>query len=242
MPASPRGQTGSWRRAVHRAAVPGGQFRAQAGNGGCGLGLAERVREAVARTGGMRGQTAAPAGLPRTNQVRQPGRRRNVGCGAARRQAPLQRTPAQGRCEGRNTSGPAAIDEPRCGVAGERIAPQEPVMPKDQDFKRLVRTRMDHTGERYTQARAALAAERAAPDPLVSDRTRSVVGQLSTIELAEPSRRYLERLPEPERRAAAIEGLRHQDWRVRRTSALLRDRVDLTAESAAALTRALDDE
>ncbi len=115
-------------------------------------------------------------------------------------------------------------------------------MPKDQDFKRLVRTRMDHTGERYTQARAALAAERAAPDPLVSDRTRSVVGQLATIELAEPSRRYLERLPEPERRAAAIEGLRHQDWRVRRTSALLLDRVDLTAESAAALTRALDDE
>ncbi len=115
-------------------------------------------------------------------------------------------------------------------------------MPKDQDFKRLVRARMDHTGERYTQARAALVAERAAPDPLVSDRTRSVVGQLATIELAEFSRRYLERLPEPERRAAAIEGLRHQDWRVRRTSALLLDRVDLTAESVAALTRALDDE
>ena len=115
-------------------------------------------------------------------------------------------------------------------------------MPKDQDFKRLVRARMDHTGERYTQARAALVAERAAPDPLVSDRTRSVVGQLATIELAEFSRRYLERLPEPERQAAAIEGLRHQDWRVRRTSALLLDKVDLTAESVAALTRALDDE
>ena len=82
-------------------------------------------------------------------------------------------------------------------------------MPKDQDFKRLVRARMDRAGERYTQAWAALAAERAAPDPLVSDRTRSVVGQLATIELAEPSRRYLERLPESERRAAAIEGLRH---------------------------------
>jgi len=115
-------------------------------------------------------------------------------------------------------------------------------MPKDHDFKRLVRARMDDTGERYTQARAALAAQRGAPGPPVSDRTRGVLGQLAGIELAEPSRRCLERLPEPERRAAAIEGLRHRDWRVRRTSALLLDRVDLTAESVAALTRALDDE
>jgi hypothetical protein len=115
-------------------------------------------------------------------------------------------------------------------------------MPKGHDFKRLVRARMDHTGERYTQARAALAAERGAPDPLVSDRTRSVLGQLADIELAEVSRRYLEQLPEPQRRAAAIEGLDHHDWRVRRTSALLLDRVDLTEESVAALTRALDDE
>jgi hypothetical protein len=115
-------------------------------------------------------------------------------------------------------------------------------MPKDHDFKRLVRARMDRTGERYTQARAALAAERSAPGPLVSDRTRSVLGQLADIELADASRRYVCRLPEPERRAAAIEGLRHPDWRVRRTSARLLDKVDLTAESVAALTRALDDE
>jgi HEAT repeats len=101
---------------------------------------------------------------------------------------------------------------------------------------------MGRTGERYTQARAALVAERGARDPLVSDRTRSIFGQLANIELAELSRRYLEQLPEPQRRAAAIEGLNHQDWRVRRTSALLLDRVDLTAESVAALTRALDDE
>ena len=115
-------------------------------------------------------------------------------------------------------------------------------MPKDRDFKRLVRTRMDDTGERYTQARAALAGERGAACPLVSDRTRSILGQLADIGLAESARLHLERLPEPERRAAAIEGLRHPNWRVRRTSARLLDRVDLTAESAAALTRALDDE
>jgi hypothetical protein len=134
------------------------------------------------------------------------------------------------------------MDEPRRGVAGERIAPQEPAMPKDHDFKRLVRARMGRTGERYTQARAALAAERGAPGPLVSDRTRSVLGQLADTGVAELSRRYLEQLPEPQRRAAAIEGLDHPDWRVRRTSARLLDKVDLTAESVAALTRALDDE
>src|SRR5215469_3684968 len=120
--------------------------------------------------------------------MRQPGRRRSVGRGAARRRAPLQRTPAPGRCQGRNTSGLTDMDEPRRGVAGERMTPQEAVMPKDHDFKRLVRARMEHTGERYTQARAALAAERAAPGPLVSDRTRSILGQLADIELAEPSR------------------------------------------------------
>jgi hypothetical protein len=56
------------------------------------------------------------------------------------------------------------------------------------------------------------------------------------------SRDHLARLPESERRSAAIEGLRHEDWRVRRTCALLLDRVHLTPESVAALTRALDDE
>lgn len=115
-------------------------------------------------------------------------------------------------------------------------------MPKNHDFKRLVRARMDDLGERYTQARAALAGERDAASPLVSDRARSLLGQLADVKLAESARSHLERLPEPERRAAAIEGLRHPDWRVRRTSAWLLDRVDLTPEAAAALTRALDDE
>jgi hypothetical protein len=114
-------------------------------------------------------------------------------------------------------------------------------MPKDHDFKRLVRARMAGTGERYTTARAALAAQREPGEPAVSDRARSLLGQLADVELAAAVRGHLARLPEPERRAAAIEGLRHQDWRVRRTCAWLLDRVDLTPESAAALTRALDD-
>jgi HEAT repeat protein len=55
---------------------------------------------------------------------------------------------------------------------------------------------------------------------------------------------YLTRLipPEPLNYAERREGLRHESWRVRRTCAQLLDRVDLTPESVAALTRALDDE
>ena len=115
-------------------------------------------------------------------------------------------------------------------------------MVKDHDFKRLVRERMQDTGERYTEARAALVAQRDAGDRGVSDRTRSLLGQLADTSLAAASRDHLTQLPEAERRAAAIEGLRHGSWRVRRTCAQLLDRVDLTPESAAALTRALDDE
>ena len=114
-------------------------------------------------------------------------------------------------------------------------------MPREKDFKRLVRARMSDTGERYTQARTALVAERDVPDPVVSDRTRSLLGQLADVQLAALSRDHLARLPEPEFRAAAVEGLAHENWRVRRTCALLLDKVDLTAESVAALTRALDD-
>lgn len=115
-------------------------------------------------------------------------------------------------------------------------------MPKDHDFKRLVRARMVGTGERYTSARAALVAHREPGEPAVSDRARSLLGQLADSGLAAAARGHLARLPEPERRAAAIEGLRHQDWRVRRTCAWLLDPVDLTPASVAALTRALDDE
>src|SRR5260370_6302234 len=127
----------------------------------------------------------------------------------------LQRTPAR----------EAARREEhfRAGHTGERAVPccwgaRRPggaVMPEDRDFKRLVRARMQNTGERYTQARAALVAQREAGDPLVSDRTRSLLGQLADVGLAAASRDHLERLREPERRAAAIEGLQHGNWRGR---------------------------
>jgi hypothetical protein len=62
---------------------------------------------------------------------------------------------------------------------------------------------MQVTGERYTQARTALAARRETGDLAVSDRTHSLLGQPAGVELAAVSRIHLERLPEPERRAAA---------------------------------------
>jgi len=114
-------------------------------------------------------------------------------------------------------------------------------MPEDGDFKRLVRTRMLDTGEPYTAARSALVAERLS-DPPVSERSRSLLGQFADPSQVEASRRHLLALSEAERRAAALEGLRHPDWRVRRTSAQILDRVDLTAEVVAALRRALDDD
>jgi hypothetical protein len=67
-------------------------------------------------------------------------------------------------------------------------------MAKDHDFKRLVRERMQDTGERYTQARAALVAQRDTGDRVVSDRTRSLVGQLADVGLAAVSRDHLARL------------------------------------------------
>jgi hypothetical protein len=52
-------------------------------------------------------------------------------------------------------------------------------MPKDHDFKRLVRARMADTGERYTRARAALIAQRDAGDQVLSDRARSLLAGVS---------------------------------------------------------------
>lgn len=119
--------------------------------------------------------------------------------------------------------------------------PAGAVVPTDGDFKQLVRARMEDTGERFTQARQALLAQRRHTDP-VSDRTRSLVGQLADVDLRAVAHDRLNQVPQAERRAAALDGLRHPSWRVRRTCAQLLDRVDLTAEALAALTRALDDE
>src|SRR2546422_2369339 len=49
------------------------------------------------------------------------------------------------------------------GVAGGRWLRPEVLMPQEKDFKRLVRRRMEETGERYTEARAALVRTQPRP-------------------------------------------------------------------------------
>lgn len=110
-------------------------------------------------------------------------------------------------------------------------------MPKEQDFKRLVRARMAETGERYTQARVALTGAPAVRD----EQARSLIGQLGDTGLAPASFERLQQLPEAEQRNAALFGLTHDDWRVRRSSARLLDDLTLTDESITALSAALDD-
>src|SRR5690348_2905675 len=98
---------------------------------------------------------------------------RSVGAGAARRRAPLQRTPAPEAVRREEHFRAGHIGEPAVPCCWGMRRTAGVVMPEDHDFKRLVRARMQHTGERYTQARAALVAQREAGDQLVSDRTRS---------------------------------------------------------------------
>lgn len=110
-------------------------------------------------------------------------------------------------------------------------------MPKEQDFKRLVRQRMAVTGERYTAARAALdrRVER-------SGSARRWVDLLAMPEHAQGAFRLLEALPGSELVALAVDGLRHPDWRVRRACCRLLDDLALTSESVVALEARLEDE
>lgn len=117
-------------------------------------------------------------------------------------------------------------------------------MPKDGDFKRLVRARMAETAERYTEARAALerASERVQLQDRLDDDVRSVVGQLGHPDTMWPSFARLVALPEDVRREAALFGLAHDNWRVRRSCARLLDDITLTPESITRLQAALEDE
>src|SRR5262245_22386589 len=108
-------------------------------------------------------------------------------------------------------------------------------MPQDKDFKRIVRRRMASTGEPYTAARAAL-------DP---SRRRGSEARLLTA-LADPARAHaafaaLKALPEARLRTAALVGMDHASWRVRRSCCRLLDDLSLTPESTSALELRLAD-
>ena len=110
-------------------------------------------------------------------------------------------------------------------------------MPQDRDFKRIVRRRMATTGEPYTAARAALEP---APPPPRPDVSRWLE------ELASPARAWgayasLKALPAARLRPAALSGLDHASWRVRRSCCRLLDDLSLTPESTAALEGRLAD-
>ena len=115
-------------------------------------------------------------------------------------------------------------------------------MPTDKDFKRRVRQRAAATGERYTEARAALAAGRTPPTatPAASEPQRwlallGVPGQ------AEGAFALLQALPEDELRPLVLGAVTDADWRIRRSCCRLLDDLTLTPESIAALTARLDD-
>ncbi|HET6864267.1 MAG TPA: hypothetical protein VFH80_00010 [Solirubrobacteraceae bacterium] len=116
-------------------------------------------------------------------------------------------------------------------------------MPTDKDFKRIVRQRMADTGERFTEARAALSVE---PDPpQVSIRqtgraeTPPITGRWIEM-LGDPQQNQgafgrLKALPPEQLTPLAVAGTRHADPRVRRRSCQLLDDLALTDETVAAL-------
>lgn len=115
-------------------------------------------------------------------------------------------------------------------------------MPQDKDFKRLVRQRMADTGERYTEARSSLAAEGGAGrNRTTTDMAARWVSLLASVEHAPGAYELLETLPPEERRRAALSGIDHESWRVRRSCCRLLDDLELTEASAHALQTALSD-
>lgn len=115
-------------------------------------------------------------------------------------------------------------------------------MPRNKDFKRLVRQRVAATGEPYTAARAALAG----PQPGRRPPTATVMPERWLELLAERDHalgafELLRGLPPDDLRPLAVRAARHDDWRVRRHGCRLLDDLAITEASLAALTACLDD-
>lgn len=113
-------------------------------------------------------------------------------------------------------------------------------MPTDKDFKRIVRQRMEDTGERFTVARSALAT--APVDPTGVDRgpTLPARGSRWIDLLGDPQQNQgafdlLKALPPEQLGPLAVTGTRHASPKVRRRSCQLLDDLALTPESVAAL-------
>jgi HEAT repeats len=109
-------------------------------------------------------------------------------------------------------------------------------MPRDKDFKRIVRRRMAGTGEPYTAARTAL-------DPEGALRRREIARWLEALGDPEQAAGFaaLQALPAAERRRVAVRGLERPSWRVRRSCCRLLGDLPSTPASTAALERRLED-
>lgn len=110
-------------------------------------------------------------------------------------------------------------------------------MPRDKDFKRSVRRRIASTGEPYTAARAALDAGAGRPGQGVLRRLE----QLGSGEHAAAAFGALRALAPARLRPAALLGLTHPNWRVRRSCCRLLDDLSLTPETTSGLERCLAD-
>jgi hypothetical protein len=111
-------------------------------------------------------------------------------------------------------------------------------MPKDQDTKRLVRQRMEQTGERYTTARAGLLQAFTDGD---DERIERWLADLADPDGTNRAYTDLKALPPERRLAVALRGASSESWRVRRRSCQLLDDVSLTTQTQGALERCADD-
>lgn len=113
-------------------------------------------------------------------------------------------------------------------------------MPTDKDFKRIVRQRMEDTGERFTVARAALTTEPVDPTGVDRGSTLPARGSRWIELLGDPQQNQgafdlLKALPPEQLGPLAVAGTRHANPKVRRRSCQLLDDLALTPESVAAL-------
>lgn len=112
------------------------------------------------------------------------------------------------------------------------------LMPQDKDLKRLVRARMTTTGERYTQARAAIDTR--GPDHSSDDLSRWLQA-LGEADRYHDAYQHLKALPADLLVPLAATGTGHANWRIRRGCCRLLDDLAFTKESFAALETCLAD-
>src|SRR5688500_11112089 len=117
-------------------------------------------------------------------------------------------------------------------------------MPQDKDLKRLVRERMETTGERYAQARLRIVGPAPHGEPQRDDDravTSALVDAFGDLEQRWVALRTLKALPDEQLIPVLLHGMSHADWRVRRGCCHLLDDISLTDESITGLQACLED-